>query len=171
MVETPMVEEGKHEGTPSSPGKMEKMAEKLEKYLLQLDERIRLIEGKMKGQSSPIVPKPKVEKPIQEKKADFVSTTRSGVDLTTRAVVRVSLPSAARLFVDGKPLGNSGTNSRAILTPELEPGETYTYQVRVEYDEDGQPISRVRKVQFQAGQQLQVDFNSKKPAVDRIVAR
>jgi len=49
---------------------------------------------------------------------------------------------------------------REFESSGLQPGQTYTFQIRTRFMQNGQPVDQVRKVQAQAGQHLTVDFNN-----------
>lgn len=75
------------------------------------------------------------------------------------AHIMVHVPSAnAEVWLDGQPTSQRGME-RTFMTPRLNPGSTYTYEVRARWTENGQPIERTRTVRFQTGQTIHVDFN------------
>lgn len=75
------------------------------------------------------------------------------------AHIMVHLPSPnAEVWLDGRPTSQRGTE-RTFVTPRLNPGSSYTYEVRARWMEDGQPIERTRMVRFQTGETVHVDFN------------
>src|SRR5262249_29397468 len=47
---------------------------------------------------------------------------------------------------------------RRFVTPALEQGQNYTYEIRAVWDDNGNKVERTRKVQVRAGQQSSVDF-------------
>ncbi len=75
------------------------------------------------------------------------------------ARIIVQLPADAHLWLDGQPTQQAGP-ARIFETPAvLDPGRTYTYHVRAEWTQDGQPVVRERDVTFQAGGQVVVNMN------------
>jgi len=78
---------------------------------------------------------------------------------TNKALVIVQLPAAARLYLDDKLTSSQGSE-RTFLTPELEPGVTYGYTIRIELlQPNGELVTEVRRVSFQAGRQAHVKFD------------
>jgi uncharacterized protein (TIGR03000 family) len=73
------------------------------------------------------------------------------------ARVTVELPADARLFIDDVacPLTSA---TRSFETPRLEPGQKYTYTLRAEVVRDGKTVSKLRKVEMQAGSKVNVKF-------------
>ena len=79
--------------------------------------------------------------------------------VTAKARVVVRLPADARLWVDRVECPLPGT-VRAFDTPNLNPEQSYSYTLRVTVQRDGQTVEDSRRVEFAAGQQVEVDFNN-----------
>ena len=75
---------------------------------------------------------------------------------TARIMVRVP-SSNAEVWLDGQPTSQSGME-RTFMTPRLNSGSTYTYEVKARWMENGQPVEQTRTVRFQPGQTVNVDF-------------
>jgi uncharacterized protein (TIGR03000 family) len=75
------------------------------------------------------------------------------------ALITVRLPSDAKLLVDDMPTNETGPVRQFVIPGSLEKGKTYHYNLKAEWMENGQPVTRDRKVDFQAGNQVVVDFN------------
>jgi uncharacterized protein (TIGR03000 family) len=75
-------------------------------------------------------------------------------------LLKVQVPKAdARLWVEGQEMQReSGQEQRTFLSPPLESGKQYEYTVRASWMENGQEVSRERKVPAQPGQQVAVFF-------------
>jgi uncharacterized protein (TIGR03000 family) len=72
----------------------------------------------------------------------------------------VQVPNAnAEIWVNGNAMPQRGT-TRHFYSPALEPGYTYSYEVRARWTQDGQQMNETRTVRFQPGQQVTVDFRS-----------
>jgi uncharacterized protein (TIGR03000 family) len=78
------------------------------------------------------------------------------------AKITVILPADAELYVDGHETKEVGAE-RVFATPPLVRGKDFSYSFRAVWTEDGKPVERTRKVTFQAGSQLRVDFTSPVP--------
>lgn len=81
------------------------------------------------------------------------------------ATITVTLPSAARLWVDDQvcPLTSA---ERSFNTAPLEPGE-YFFILSMEIEQDGQIVHKKCQVDFTPGQHMSVDFNSNVPQIAR----
>jgi uncharacterized protein (TIGR03000 family) len=76
----------------------------------------------------------------------------------TRARLIVEVPADAKLFIDDHAMKTSSEH-RAYQTPDLEPGQTYYYEVRVEVERDGKMLSETKRVLVRAGQEAHADFS------------
>lgn len=84
-----------------------------------------------------------------------ISVARSAV--TDKATVVVQVPADAVLYVDGTRSKQTAA-TRTIVTPQLPPGENYSYTLKVEATRDGQVVTESKRIVFQAGRTVQVDF-------------
>jgi uncharacterized protein (TIGR03000 family) len=78
------------------------------------------------------------------------------------AKITVILPVEAELYFDGHETAEMGPE-REFVTPPLNKGRNYSYSIRAVWTEDGRPVERVRKVSFQAGAQVRVNFTGPLP--------
>jgi len=76
---------------------------------------------------------------------------------TTSSQVTVRLPADAKLYVDGVACPQT-SSERSFETPKLEPGRSYTYNLKIEMVRNGQTKAESRQVAFRAGQPVTVDF-------------
>lgn len=74
----------------------------------------------------------------------------------------LDIPAQAKLYVDDLPMTGTDT-TRFFRTPELIPGQTYYYNVRVEATRDGQPTTESRRVLVRAGETVRESFNTASP--------
>jgi uncharacterized protein (TIGR03000 family) len=75
----------------------------------------------------------------------------------TRANVLVELPADARLFVDGQAMKSTSAR-RSFITPPLEQGQAYYYDLRAEAVRDGQTVRISRRVVVRPGQSVNLSF-------------
>jgi uncharacterized protein (TIGR03000 family) len=74
------------------------------------------------------------------------------------AAIEVQVPPNAQLWFDGKQTSQRGSN-RYFVSPALEPGRTFTYEVRATWiDPSGQVVNQTRNVQVQANKSSLVVF-------------
>ena len=76
----------------------------------------------------------------------------------TNARLIVAVPAGADLYIDDHKM-KTQSERRTFQTPELEPGQTYFYEVRVEVERDGKTLSTTKRVLLKAGQEVRADFN------------
>jgi uncharacterized protein (TIGR03000 family) len=75
----------------------------------------------------------------------------------TGAKLIVELPSDAKLFIDDRSM-NVTSQHPVFLTPELQAGKTYFYDMRAEIVRNGQVVSDTKRVVFHAGDELRESF-------------
>jgi len=74
-----------------------------------------------------------------------------------RAMIRVHVSPDAQVMFNGTPTNQSGPQ-RVFMTPQLNPGEGYSYEISARWNENGQEQSQTRTVRFQAGKTVEVNF-------------
>jgi uncharacterized protein (TIGR03000 family) len=90
------------------------------------------------------MPKPKEEKPKQEEALNAAPAT-----------IVVSLPAEAKLTVDGSVTSSTGAN-RVFVSPTLNAGRDYTYDLQAEIVRDGKTVSASKRVTVRAGEESSV---------------
>jgi uncharacterized protein (TIGR03000 family) len=73
------------------------------------------------------------------------------------AILAVSVPEEARVYVNGIATQTPG-HQRRYVSRGLVPGFPYTYTVRAEYPQQGRTVSETRTVQLRAGQTVEIAF-------------
>ena len=73
------------------------------------------------------------------------------------AHVRVVAPADAKVWIGGAETSQTGMD-RVFTSPALEPGKSYTYEVKARWMEAGKPVEQTRRVKVQANQTTTVDF-------------
>jgi uncharacterized protein (TIGR03000 family) len=71
--------------------------------------------------------------------------------------VTVRVQAGAQVWLSGEKTNKGGT-ARDFLTPELTPGQKYSYRVRAIWEENGRMHDETLKVPVRAGQHVTVDF-------------
>ena len=103
-----------------------------------------------------------LERPLAEVPyKDRVELRTRPTELTTgqAALIDVFLPASATLAFQGVPTDETGP-SRQFQSPPLDPGRSYTYDVRATWRaEGGQEVTRNRRLTVRAGDHLELDFN------------
>jgi uncharacterized protein (TIGR03000 family) len=72
-------------------------------------------------------------------------------------LIAVRVPDNAVIWFDGDKTTQTGT-LREFITPPLEPGQRYTYEIKAQWVENGQEVFRTRKMDIYAGDRLMVNF-------------
>lgn len=75
----------------------------------------------------------------------------------TRATILVRAPADAQVWLEGKQSQQQGTERR-FVSPPLEAGYTYSYQVRGQWQENGKSVERTRTIQVEPGKEVAVDL-------------
>lgn len=102
--------------------------------------------------------------PVQRAASTTVSdgtTTRRAFYLepgSQAVLLNVRVPANAEVLVDGQRTNQVGT-ARQFISPPLAPGFEYTYMVEARWQENGQPVTKTRKVTVQPGREATIDFN------------
>ena len=74
------------------------------------------------------------------------------------ATLVVRLPPDARLTIDGDPT-RSTAGTRWFITPPLEPGRAFHYELQAEVERGGKRLTQTREVAVRAGQQTDVTID------------
>src|SRR5262249_23760235 len=67
------------------------------------------------------------------------------------------VPGAAAVWIEGVATKQTG-GVRKFVSPPLEPGSRYAYQVRARWSRDGRPLDQVHQITVRAGDLVRVDF-------------
>jgi uncharacterized protein (TIGR03000 family) len=82
----------------------------------------------------------------------------SNQDMNT-ARIRVRLPENARVWFEDRETRQRG-GDRVFESPALTPGSEYVYQLKAQWTEDGQAVTRTRTITIHAGDQVNIDFSN-----------
>jgi uncharacterized protein (TIGR03000 family) len=83
------------------------------------------------------------------------------------AVMRVTVPDAsAQVFLNGQPTSSTGT-VRRYVTPHLDAGKAYTYDLRAVWSRGGQSLEANRQIAVTAGRITNVDLTRPDPTVPK----
>jgi uncharacterized protein (TIGR03000 family) len=74
-----------------------------------------------------------------------------------QAMFVVRLPADARLIADGTPIPGDGA-VRVFLSPSLEPGRKYVYDLTIEVNRGGKVLTDKQTIEFEAGKTANVTF-------------
>jgi uncharacterized protein (TIGR03000 family) len=91
---------------------------------------------------------------------DLQAPTVVAAKTGSRARITVRLPAEARLFVNDV-LCTLGSETRSFQTAELPAGRRYAYTFKAEMARAGQAHTETRRVVFEGGQEVRVDFRER----------
>jgi uncharacterized protein (TIGR03000 family) len=77
------------------------------------------------------------------------------------ATMIVRVPANADIWFQGAKTGQRGAQ-RTFVSPPLEPGQGFTYEVKARWKEDGKDVEQTRQVHVKAGENVDVNFAAKK---------
>jgi len=77
------------------------------------------------------------------------------------ATVNVQVPGEAKVFVNGMATTSTGA-FRRYVSNGLEPGYSYTYELRAEIVRDGKTVTDVKSIKLKAGENANVNFSFEK---------
>ena len=75
------------------------------------------------------------------------------------AVIAVQLPANADLWIEGTRMRMAGAHRR-FVSPPLEPGVTYVYEVRAVWNEKGHKVEQSQSLTVRAGNQSSIIFRA-----------
>lgn len=79
------------------------------------------------------------------------------IPVSTNVQISLDVPANAMVWFDEKSTSQTGAN-RFYVSPPLEPGVNYSYQIKVTWRENGHDVTRVRDVPVHAGDVLNLRF-------------
>jgi uncharacterized protein (TIGR03000 family) len=74
-------------------------------------------------------------------------------------LLNVQVPADAEVWLDGNKTKQAGAN-RQFVSPPLQAGYEYTYEVRARWKENGQDVEETRNVKVRTGARLNIAFPS-----------
>jgi uncharacterized protein (TIGR03000 family) len=75
----------------------------------------------------------------------------------TSAVININVPQSAELRIQGRKMTMTG-GERQFVSPPLDPGQRYSYNVTATWNENGKPITQTQRVIVRAGDRTGVTF-------------
>ena len=84
-----------------------------------------------------------------------VSVLVDNADRKAPAKLIVNLPADAKLYVDGKQT-KSTTGQRVFVTPNLPAGRDFSYELKVEIEQDGEPVTWTKTATVRAGETTRI---------------
>jgi uncharacterized protein (TIGR03000 family) len=81
----------------------------------------------------------------------------AAVPAEAAAVIRVRVPPSARVGIDGRWTASTGSE-RLFVTPPLEAGRRYVWELRARWEYEGKAVERIRRVEVYRGDRRTVDF-------------
>lgn len=107
----------------------------------------------------------RLENPTRQRKP----RERSGTDLGNKALVTVSIPQGAKLYLNGQLTPAQGGKISGFLTPDLVNGQANRYLLEVEWQRGGKMEKEARSLAVQPGARVHVSFD--RANLDQMAAR
>lgn len=82
------------------------------------------------------------------------------------ASIRVVVPADAKVYVNDRATTSTGAE-RSYVSRGLRGGRTYAYQLRVEFERDGETVVENKLVRLHAGEQVDLSFGGEQLAADQ----
>jgi len=108
-------------------------------------------------QAAPVVTPARKVEPTPAAAKEYTVGVNTGSQDSAR--ITVKLPADAKLYVDGV-LCPMNSDTRAFDTPKLASGQSYHYQLKADVVRDGKTTTANRRIDFEAGQSILVEFNN-----------
>jgi uncharacterized protein (TIGR03000 family) len=102
------------------------------------------------------VPQTTAQAPQKAADVGFVSFE---VPHDNTCLLNLNVPADAQIFFGKTPAEGQTGSRRQFRSPQLEPGETYQYQLRARWMQNGQWVEKTRAVEVHANDVVNVDFN------------
>lgn len=85
------------------------------------------------------------------------ATSDAALETADTAVIEVAVPAEAKVFVNNKETTSTGS-ARSYVSNNLQAGQTYLYNFRVEFEQDGKPVVKNESVKLSAGDRIALTF-------------
>ena len=102
------------------------------------------------------------------RESDAVAEPDAVNSTTSNSSIKVTLPENAKVYVNDALTTSTGTE-RSYLSRGLRRGMTYSYEIRVEYEQDGQTVSEDQLVKLSAGETVSLSFGQAESQADEPV--
>ena len=116
---------------------------------------------------------PEVEVPtVNVEEQSTIETTSAKISINAEAapaILTITVPADAKLYVDGQLTDGEGT-TRQFHTPSLQPGQTYYYEMKAEVEIDGDVKSQTKRVLVESGANLSESFDDLEEAVEKTMS-
>jgi len=93
-----------------------------------------------------------------------------GASVAAPATIIVSLPADAKLLIDDFAT-KSTSAARVFTSPELAPGQAFSYTLKAEIVRDGQTLTVTEQVSVRAGAETRISFPAEKFASSAVVQK
>jgi uncharacterized protein (TIGR03000 family) len=71
--------------------------------------------------------------------------------------LNLTVPADAKIWVEGSPMGVGG-GQRQFVSPPIQPGHEYTYDLQVSWKQDGHEVTQKRQITVHAGDVVNLTF-------------
>jgi len=93
--------------------------------------------------------------PITRSQSNYYSPVlASPVNTVT---LNLTVPADAKIWIEGSPMSLRGTQ-RQFVSPPIQPGDDYTYDFQVSWNQDGREVTNKRHITVHAGDVINLTF-------------
>jgi uncharacterized protein (TIGR03000 family) len=85
----------------------------------------------------------------------FRDITGQGMESTAPATLVINVPTNARLTIEGQPVASMAME-RILVSPPLQRGKTFVYNLKAQIERPGGPVTTTREVEVRAGETSRV---------------
>ena len=75
-----------------------------------------------------------------------------------RVTLNLTVPAEAKIWVEGTMIVQTGTQ-RQLVSPPVQPGHEYTYDIQVSWQQDGREVTRKSHITVHAGDVINLTFS------------
>jgi uncharacterized protein (TIGR03000 family) len=88
------------------------------------------------------------------------SPTSTGQKARRPVQITIRVPDGSQIWFDGEQTAQTGT-TRVFVSPPLEPGRDYHYEVLARWQDGEGTVERTRRLRFRAGDTIGLDFSGR----------
>jgi uncharacterized protein (TIGR03000 family) len=77
--------------------------------------------------------------------------------VNSRVTLNFTVPANAKIWIENSPTGRAG-RQRHFVSPPIQPGRDYSYDIQVKWEESGREVSQKRHITVHAGDVVNLTF-------------
>jgi uncharacterized protein (TIGR03000 family) len=97
--------------------------------------------------------------PITRSQSYYYAPVRA-TTVNNTVTLNLTVPADAKIWIEGTPTSLQGTR-RQFVSPPIQPGDDYTYDFQVSWNQDGREVTNKRQITVHAGDVVNLTFPSR----------